>query len=148
MESIIGESFRKGKDTVSLDSVMQAKDFIAVYFGAHWAPPCRLFTPQLAEFYKKINSDAFRMEVIFCSIDGSPEAFERNFADMPWSAVPYSEDQRIQNLKQKFGINGLPTLIVLDKRGDIVSYDGRLDIQNHQEGAFEIWQKKAASMIQ
>ena len=50
---------------------------------------------------------------------------------MPWAAVPYVDDTRIQNLKQKFGINGLPTLIVLDKRGEIISYDGRLDIQNH-----------------
>ena len=131
MDGIIGESFRKGKDTVYLDTIMQSKDFIAVYFGAHWAPPCRLFTPQLTDFYKKINSEGLRLEVVLCSIDGNEAAFERNFGDMPWAAVPYNEDQRIQNLKQKFGINGLPTLIVLDKRGDVISYDGRLDIQNH-----------------
>jgi len=34
---------------------------------------------------------------------------------MPWAAIPYSDEQRIQNLKQKFGINGIPTLVVLDK---------------------------------
>lgn len=46
MEGIIGDTFKKkGSNQISLELVMKAKDFIAVYFGAHWAPPCRLFTP-------------------------------------------------------------------------------------------------------
>ena len=26
-------------------------DVIGVYYSAHWCPPCRQFTPQLAEIY-------------------------------------------------------------------------------------------------
>ncbi len=85
------------------------------------------------------------MEIFFCSNDGNEAAFERNYATMPFAAIPYTDEQRIQNLKQRYGINGIPTLIVLDfRRGcELVSYDGRADLQNHQEGAFEIWLKKA-----
>ena len=70
------------------------------------------------------------MEIVFCSNDGNEAAFERNFATMPWLAVPYAEEQRIQNLKQRYGINGIPTLVVLDYRrgGELVSYDGRADL--------------------
>ena len=85
------------------------------------------------------------MEIIFCSNDGNEAAFERNYATMPFAAIPYIDEQRIQNLKQRYGINGIPTLVVLDfnRGGELISYDGRADLQNHSEGALEIWLKKA-----
>ena len=74
---------------------------------------------------------AKKIEIVFCSIDGNEAAFDRNYATMPFAAIPYTNDQRIQNLKQRFGINGIPTLVVLDRRGDLISFEGRTDIQNH-----------------
>ena len=74
---------------------MEAHSFIAIYFGAHWAPPCRLFTTTLSEFYSKINKDEKLLEVVFCSIDGNEAAFERNYNQMPWCAIPYTEESRI-----------------------------------------------------
>ena len=47
----------------------------------------------------RINAEGKVFEVIFVSIDGNAEAFERNFAEMPWLAVPYSDDARIASLK-------------------------------------------------
>jgi len=148
MEGIIGKNFRKGKETVPLEYVMGASEFVGIYFGAHWAPPCRLFTPLLAEFYNTVNSPNRKFEVIFCSNDGNEAAFDRNYAEMPWCAVPYTDELRIQNLKQKFGISGIPTLVVLDKNGDVISHEGRADVQNSQAAAFEIWQKKKEALNQ
>lgn len=50
---------------------------------------------------------------------------------MPWHAIPYTDETRIQNLKQKFSITGIPTLVVMDKKGEEITKEGRLDIQNH-----------------
>jgi nucleoredoxin len=47
---------------------------------------------------------------------------------MPFCAIPYTEDQRIQNLKQRFGINGIPTLVILDPNGEPITFEGRTDI--------------------
>ena len=55
MELLLGDSFRKGEDTVELEEVMNAKDFIAIYFSAHWCPPCRGFTNVLKEVYDRVN---------------------------------------------------------------------------------------------
>ena len=130
VENIIGKKLRQGPNEVTLQELTaqnggHTPDLLGIYFGAHWAPPCRLFTPALSEFYVKLNAAAGRkrMEIVFVSNDGNEAAFERNYASMPFCAIPYQDDQRIQNLKQRFGINGIPTLVVLDcaRKGELIS---------------------------
>ena len=82
--------------------------------------------------------------MIFSSCDGNEAAFDRYFAEMPWVAVPYT-DARNNNLKQRFGITGIPTLIVLNQKGDIITAEGRSDVQTNREGCFEDWLKQAAA---
>ena len=56
--------------TVSHEVLSNCK-FVAIYFGAHWAPPCRLFTKTLTEFYNQTNEHDKKVEVVFVSIDGN-----------------------------------------------------------------------------
>ena len=45
-------------------------DFLCFYYGAHWAPPSRLFTQTLIEkFYSVVNSEKKTAEVIFVTDD-------------------------------------------------------------------------------
>ena len=68
------------------------------------------------------------------SLDGNQSAFDRNFKGdkneqaMPWLAVPYDQEDRIQTLKMSYGINGIPTLVVLDPQGKLITYEARKDI--------------------
>ena len=115
MEALVGSALRKGTGTVTLaESKLSEMKYVGIYFGAHWAPPCRLFTTTLTEWYNKINEGAKGFEVVFVSIDGNLEAFDRNFKEMPWLAVLYTDEAKISSLKQTFGINGIPTLIIVD----------------------------------
>ena len=54
-EAIFGTTLRKGKSEVNTVASLSDHKFTGVYFGAHWAPPCRLFNGNLAEFYTRAN---------------------------------------------------------------------------------------------
>merc|ERR1711939_610371 len=62
---------------------------IGIYFSAHWCPPCRGFTPKLAEFYKDGLKD--KMEIFFVSSDRDQASFDEYFAEMPWQALPFDK---------------------------------------------------------
>mmetsp|Transcript_35320 Transcript_35320/g.40806 ORF Transcript_35320/g.40806 Transcript_35320/m.40806 type:complete len:113 (+) Transcript_35320:1-339(+) len=108
---------------------MNAKEFIGIYFCAHWCPPCRGFTNVLKEVYDRINEEEKLLEIIFVSYDGNEAAFERNFSEMPWLALNYT-DSRNKLYKQQFGVTGIPTLVILNKSGEVVTYTGRDDVQS------------------
>lgn len=39
------------------------------YFSANWCPPCRAFTPQLADAYRRIRKKEPGFEIVFVSSD-------------------------------------------------------------------------------
>jgi nucleoredoxin len=77
---------------------------------------------------------------VFVSVDGNQAAFDRHYATMPWFAIDYTDTARIASLKQRYGINGLPTLVLLDSAGHQVLDDGRQEIMNHGIDALGKWE--------
>ena len=43
LTDIFGLKLRRAGDTIDTLEALGNPKFIGVYFGAHWAPPCRLF---------------------------------------------------------------------------------------------------------
>ena len=57
MEALAGDHLINGEGgKVSFDNTLKGAKYVAVYFSAHWCPPCKSFTPQLARVYNKINA--------------------------------------------------------------------------------------------
>ena len=70
-----------GKTLVSKSGIINisALDFknpLLIYFSASWCPPCRMFTPTLAEFYNKLNTPAKQVEVIFATLDENKKEYK------------------------------------------------------------------------
>ena len=128
-----------GKDG-KIELLYEAKenDIIAIYFSAHWCPPCRGFTPVLAEAYNEMKQNGKKIEIIFCSSDRDQNSFDEYFNTMPWIAIPFDSENK-EILKDAFEINGIPTLLVFNKEGNLITRNGRNDIMNKKAAAFDDW---------
>lgn len=144
---LLGENV-SGKDgqTVPVDD-LKKNDVVGLYFSAHWCPPCRGFTPQLAGQYKKLVSDGKKIEIIFVSSDKDEESFNSYFSEMPWMALPYSERALKAKLSKKFKVNGIPSLVLLDQNANLITKNGREKIMEDKEGADFPWAPKPFSEI-
>ena len=112
---------------------------IGVYFSAHWCPPCRGFTPKLVKF-RDANNEKF--EVVFVSSDRS-EADRKKYmkeAKMKWPGVKWS-GKDAKALSKKYGVRGIPTLVILDAKGNIITKTGRDDVNSAPAAAMAKWTK-------
>ena len=141
MEDIIGQELKQGSASISTSGALAGVQFVGIYFGAHWAPPCRRFTETLTGAYTALNKENKKFEVIFCSSDGNADAFKRNFEGMPWLAIDYSDEATKASLLQRYGVTEIPTLIIIDSEGNLISYEGSKEILNSPAEALAEWEK-------
>jgi len=116
----------KGEE-VKTSTLSTAKgSVIGLYFSAHWCPPCRAFTPNLAKVYNELKEAGKDFEVIFISSDGSDEEFKEYHKEMPWLAIPYNNEDEKEACSKKYSIQGLPTLVLIDgETGETIDEEGR-----------------------
>lgn len=98
---------------------------VGLYFSAHWCPPCRGFTPKLAECHAELKKSGKSFEVVFISGDKDEEAFKEYMSEMPWLALPFSERDLAKDLNAVFEVNGIPSLILLKPDGTLLMKEGR-----------------------
>jgi hypothetical protein len=76
------------------NEALAGKKVVGLYFSADWCGPCRQFTPDLVQFYDKMNSrrgkqDEF--EIVWISRCRSVDDFGQYFTHMKWLALPPQE---------------------------------------------------------
>jgi len=135
--SLLASGLEK-KDTAE---ALKGKRAVAVYFSAHWCPPCRGFTPKLAEWYKS-DLAAKGLEVVFVSSDRDEDSFKGYFAEQPWLALKYEDRKLKEKLDAALKVEGIPTLVILDADLNVVNTDGRSAVTSDPEGAELPWHPK------
>ena len=80
---------------------------MGLYFSAHWCPPCRAFTPKLAQYYTEGLKD--KMEIVFVSSDNTKAEFDEYLAEQPWLALSYEKRDTKAQLSEIFGVQGIPS---------------------------------------
>ena len=118
---------------IPLTQALEGVEFVAIYFSAHWCPPCRNFTPVLSSFYEEVNKDGKKMEIIFVSSDQDDAAFKDYFGSMPWKACPFEVDRAA--IKTLHGVQGIPMLPLFKVDGTKISDNARGEVsQGQSEG--------------
>lgn len=139
MYELFGKELRnRKKEKVSVDT-LHGK-VVGIYFSAHWCGPCRAFTPKLVDFHKDMVQDDKPFEIIFVSSDKSEDAMYDYMKEnkMPWLAVPY--DSKLKGaLSSKYGVSGIPMLVIIDEKGKIITKNGRGAISSDGEDAYDDW---------
>lgn len=114
--------------------------------------PCRQFTPDLVNFYNKMNSrrgkkDEF--EIVWISRCRTVDAFGQYFTQMNWLALPPNEamGQRGQYLGDKFKVKSIPTLVLLDEIGNVITTDARSKIPMDMAGIGFPWRSPISILV-
>ncbi|NDE85431.1 MAG: hypothetical protein EB056_05330 [Verrucomicrobia bacterium] len=91
--------------------------FTAIYYSAHWCPPCRAFTPKLVEWYNKFQPEHKDFQLVFASSDKDAKAMLEYMTEMkmPWPAVRFGEKK--ESGLEKYASDGIPYLVLLDAQG-------------------------------
>merc|ERR1711943_138695 len=141
MEALFGSNLLSASGEVSTTEALSGKKAVALYFSAHWCPPCRGFTPKLAEWYTK-NLSSKGLEVIFVSSDRDEASFKEYFAEQPWLALDYAERSTKEKLSAAFGVSGIPSVVILDADLKTVTTDGRAALSADPTGLEMPWYPK------
>src|SRR6266404_1176349 len=113
---------KNGSPAHADETALANKKLIAFYFSAEWCGPCRKFTPQLVEYYKRVAPEHPEFEVVLYSRDRSLFAMEKYMREqnMPWPAIDYSKLKEKEVLAKNAG-SGIPSLVLVDSTGKVIS---------------------------
>eukprot|EP00947_MAST-08B_sp_MAST-8B-sp1_P002879 g2879.t1 len=100
-----------------------------LYFTSWFNGLCKDFTPRLTGLYETLEREVSegkknkRFEVIYISDASNKDKSNAYFHTMPWLGVPPASPANKQ-LCEMFRIDELPTLVIVDDKGKVITRDG------------------------
>ena len=86
-------------------------------FWASWCKPCRKSFPWMNELTRQLPTDQF--SVVTINLDEETEAMQDFLRKVPANFPVYHDASGIY--AEKFQLKGMPTSLLIDRNGDIVS---------------------------
>ena len=92
----------------------------------------------------KKTANGADFEIVFVSSDRDEKSFNDYYGEMPWTALPFADREKKQEVSSKFKVQGIPTLIFLDaSTGEVKNNNGREIVSNDPEGNNFPWTPKS-----
>jgi len=135
------------------NEVLSEKKVVGLYFSADWCKPCREFTPQLVKFYQKVNSYLKHNNtfvIIWISQSKNIESYIYYYASMDsFYALPFKQASGVigKKLLKKYKIQGIPSLVLLDKDGLVIRKNAYEKVKQDRLGIGFPWRNPCMSLI-
>ena len=87
-------------------------------------------------------------EIIWVSRCRDMQSYGQYFTHMNWLALPFEEaaGQRGQMLSTKYGVKGIPSLVLLDEVGNVITTDARNKIPADKAGIGFPWRNPLSTL--
>ncbi len=104
---------------------------VLIDFWATWCGPCVAEIPNLVKTYNELHDQGF--EIVGIALEGNKDLKRlQAYVDrkqMPWPQ--YTDGLMWKNkIAQRYGINGVPTMWLVDREGNLSSLTARINLKN------------------
>jgi len=128
---------KKNGSTVSKDT-LKGKT-VGIYCSAHWCPPCRQFTPELAKFYARYKKVEPNFEIVFASSDKTEAEMKSYFTESHGDYLAFDFNApELKKIKELVAADGIPTFAVYDAEGKLLNKNGVAKVMGGLENVEEI----------
>jgi thiol-disulfide isomerase/thioredoxin len=122
----------KAVDGQEVDLAKLRGKVVLLDFWATWCPPCRAEVPHVVATYEKLKAKGF--EIVGVSLDKDQKALDAFTKEHKMTWPQYFDGKGWQNeVSTKFGINSIPAMWLLDKKGVVTSKNARGDLEQQVE---------------
>jgi thiol-disulfide isomerase/thioredoxin len=116
----------KAVDGRDVDLASMKGKVVLVDFWATWCGPCVAEVPHVVETYNKLHDKGFEIVGISLDKDTDKDKLETFVKEkkMPWPQF-FDGLYWKNSIAQKYGINSIPAMWLVDKKGNLVDMNGR-----------------------
>ncbi|CAH0564797.1 unnamed protein product [Brassicogethes aeneus] len=134
MDTLTGcQVLKKDGKLKNAEDILNPKITTVIYlFTAGHVTGRDIVLKTLKKVYHESKRRGGSWEVFFVSSDKSEEAFKAEFFSDKhgnWYALPYN-DPRCEELRYKYNISSLPNVVVVRTDGEVVTLNGREDLES------------------